>query len=382
MARRPFLALMALTAVFTAGAAPASARSTTPDEGLWTTDGTVHALARDGRTVYVGGEFSWVGPHRGALARTDAASGERRAAPRFTGGAVAAIEDDGAGGAFVGGSFTHVDGAERRHLVHLRPDGSLDPAWSPAPDGRVLALLRAGRTLYVGGAFERLGGQTRMNLGAVDVATGVPTAFDPEVKRSQRASVGALAMAGSTLYVAGSFLVAGGEVRNGLAALDTTQDTLNATEWNPSRDGAVGALHVHGSTLYLGGAFTKLGGAARSRIAAVDTATGHVTPFDPGADGDVKAFASAGSTSTWAATSPASAARTAPAPPPSTCPGTHSRPGRRRSRAAPPAVWPACSRPGTPSTWPGPSPPWTAPRAATWRPSMRRPAPRCPGAPT
>ena len=154
VARRPFLALIALTAALTGGAAPAAARSTTPDEGLWTTDGTVHALAREGRTVYVGGEFSWVGPHRGALARTDPAGGERRAAPRFTGGAVAAIEGDGAGGAFVGGSFTHVDGVERRHLVHLRPDGSLDPDWSPAPDGRVQALLRDGPTLYVGGTFD------------------------------------------------------------------------------------------------------------------------------------------------------------------------------------------------------------------------------------
>ena len=296
MARRPFLALVVLTAALTAAAAPAAARSPTPDEGLWTTDGTVHALAREGRTVYVGGEFSWVGPHRGALARTDRASGGRRPAPRFTGGAVAAIEEDGEGGAFVGGSFTHVDGVERRHLVHLRPDGSLDPDWSPAPDGRVQALLRAGPTLYVGGTFDRLGGQPRASLGAVEAATGAATAFDPQARRSSRATVGALAMAGSTLYVAGTFLVIGDEVRNGLAALDTTLDSLNTTEWSPSHDGAVSALHVRGTTLYLGGSFTRLGGSARSRIASVDTATGNVTPFDPTANGDVKAFATAGST--------------------------------------------------------------------------------------
>jgi hypothetical protein len=298
MRRRALIGLLTLAAALLLCAAPAgAARSLAPDDGPWTANGTVHALARAGQTVYLGGEFSWVGPQRGSLARTDAATGERKPAPRFSGGGVNVIEPDGAGGAFVGGAFTHVDGVERGPLVHLLASGSLDAAWQPGVRGEVKALARAGSVLYVGGRFDRIGARSRESLGAVDAATGEPTGFDPEaIGGSGQATVSALAVVGSRLYVAGDFIHVGGLLRAGLAALDTTRDGFNATTWNPAHDGAVSTLRAHGPVLYLGGSFTSLGGAARQGVAAVDTATDAVTPFDPGADGPVAGLSVAGDT--------------------------------------------------------------------------------------
>ncbi len=68
---------------------------------------------------------------------------------------------DGAGGWYVGGTFDRVDGWDRRGLVHLLADGTVDPDFLPQP-GPVTALARDGSTLWVGG--ER--------LIAVDAATG------------------------------------------------------------------------------------------------------------------------------------------------------------------------------------------------------------------
>ena len=69
--------------------------------------------------------------------------------------------------------------------------------------------------------------------------------------------VNAIAVAGSVVYVGGSFTFIGGIVRNHIAALDVT--TGEATAWNPNADREVLALAISGSTVYAGGEFDSIG---------------------------------------------------------------------------------------------------------------------------
>jgi len=91
-----------------------------------------------------------------------------------------------------------------------------------------------------------------------------------------------LILSGSVVYVGGSFTTIGGQVRNSIAALDI--NTGLATAWNPNANNYVRTLAISGSTMYAGGDFTAIGGQSRNRIAVIDTITGLATGWDPNAN--------------------------------------------------------------------------------------------------
>src|SRR5215211_2129348 len=120
-------ALLALAGPPAAGAAVSS----TPDE-TFVTDGNVLALARSADRIYLGGDFTQVGPRTGPWVALSAASGQVDAAmPEVAGGSgqINAIVSDGSGGFFIGGDFTHVGDVARNSLAHVRADGTVDPSW-------------------------------------------------------------------------------------------------------------------------------------------------------------------------------------------------------------------------------------------------------------
>jgi len=299
------LAVLALSLL---GAAPASAAISSAPDKTFVTNGEVNAIARSADQIYLGGDFTQVGPRTGPWATISTSSGEADASmPQVSGGEgiVNEIVADGSGGFFIGGDFTHVGGVARNHLAHIRADGSVDPSWDPNPSANVHALARSGSTLYVGGNFSQVGGAARSHVAAVDTTTGAATGWNPNAN----GRVDALAVSGSTVYIGGLFNGANsinshlsGVTRNRVAAVDAT--TGVATGWNPDANNAVNALAISGSTVYIGGFFSGPnsinGTLTRNRLAAVDARTGELLPWAPAADGRVKALAVSG-TSVYAA---------------------------------------------------------------------------------
>jgi hypothetical protein len=106
------------------------------DTGLWATDGVVHSVVREGGTIYVGGQFSHVGPATGGWVGIDASTGAALEPYPKVAGAVRAVAPDGNGGWYLGGSFTAVRGQPRNNLAHLDAGGILT-AWNPNADGSV-----------------------------------------------------------------------------------------------------------------------------------------------------------------------------------------------------------------------------------------------------
>lgn len=277
-----------LLAVLPAGASAALSSVANND---WVTNGPVQAMARSGNTLYLGGSFSEIGPRTGpAVSFSGGSSTPDAGFPQVSGAhaEVRAAISDRAGGWYIGGNFTHVGGVARAGLAHVLLGGEVDPTFAPslevAHGWSVTALALSGGTLYVGGNFQSVSGEARHGLAAVNTSDGSLQSWNP-APTSGVVAVEALALSAGTLYVGGSFTEMGGEARSDLAAFTTSTNAL--TSWAPQVAGSgpsVKALAVSGSQVYLAGSFDHVGGQARSGFAAVET-SGSLSSWNPEASG-------------------------------------------------------------------------------------------------
>jgi hypothetical protein len=249
---------------------------------------TAIALSEDGSTLYLGGEFTNVGPPTATFVAIDGNSGQVTGSPGgLFGRQTRVAEPDGNGGWYVGGYYDD-SGASPDSLLHVLPDGSINPNWNPEPDGTVTEIAVSGSTVYVAGTFSNIGGQSRRYLAALDATTGQATAWDPDPS----GDVEALLVSGSTLYAGGRF----GNVvssqtrvlRRGIAAFDIPSGELTA--WDPNVIGWVQSIALLGDTVYVGGiissvgGFLSEGGVSRQGLAALDADTGEPTSWAPAVD--------------------------------------------------------------------------------------------------
>ena len=197
---------------------------------------------------------------------------------------------------FVGGQFTAIDGESRHGLAALDRRTGTVIDWNPNPgldtedsddQPLVFALAATGTTLYVGGRFTAIGGRQRTNIATVGASTGAATSWRPGADQD----VETIAVSRSTIYAGGDFDSVGGWERSHLAVLDTHKGTFTTT---PQTNGSVDALAHLGSRVYVGGAFTRIGDRARHHIAAITTKTGAITAWNPNSNDTIYALAVAG----------------------------------------------------------------------------------------
>lgn len=193
-------------------------------------------------------------------------------------GQVAALALAADGSVFVGGSFTSLAGQPRRNLAKLivGPTLTLDPAWNPAPENGVNALLVDDRgDLIVGGAYNFISGEYRGGLAKV-AGTGAG-ALDPVWRPLPNSFISDLAPgpAGSVI-VAGYFSQIGGQSRTRLAKLDTSGTGRADPSWNPAAAWSTAtsgeSIYALASTpehVYVGGRFSQLGGLSRCCVARI-----------------------------------------------------------------------------------------------------------------
>ncbi len=285
-------------------------------------DGNVHALALDGTHVYAGGAFT---AYRGTASAAriaklglgngniDTTFSPAGATPNGFDGAVDAIALT-ATDVYAGGSFTGYrgvpDSAHRLAKLDLKT-GALDSSFKPAGSTAngvggfmggagansvfVTALVWSGKTLWLGGSFTAYGGSPVTNVAKLDDTTfQVDTTFSPPDKNGfddGASGVRALAGAGSTLYVGGSFTtyrgVPGSASR--IAKLDANTGALDTTFSPPGAlangfDGIVTCLAPEGNRLFVGGFFNAYRNVPSSArlLAKLDATTGAIdTTFGP-----------------------------------------------------------------------------------------------------
>lgn len=285
-----------LVALLITNLLPMPAEAQVLRDEFWVPDGYVRDLAVTNGAVYLGGDFTQVGPPIGGFVGLDPASGATQQPFPKVGGIVRTVVSDGADGWYIGGTFVSVRGLPRANLAHLDAAGNVTD-WNPGTNFDVLTLARDATTgmVYVGGHFTTVGGASRAGIAAVD-SNGVVGAWNAGIALG---SVHALVLSGSTLYAGGSFTSVAGQTRRGAVALDAATGAVGA--WNPDVDAVVRAMAVQVSigfpvttVVYLGGTFASVGGQPRARLAAVDGVTGGLAAWNPGANGPVNAIALAG----------------------------------------------------------------------------------------
>ena len=261
-------------------------------------NGGVYALAVSGSTLYVGGSFDYIGGKpRSGLAAVDTTTGAVKSwnpNPRLFGndGSVQSLRVSGQS-VYVGGSFSRIGGKSRTNLAAVDKGTGAATSWNPRQrGGNVTELAVSGSTVYAGGNFRYFGASWpdatyRNCVAALDKTTGAPTSWNPNVQGGDPTNcVQALRLSGSTLYAGGLFTSIGGQTRHGIGAIDAS--TGAPTGWDPDAEPltnqpVVFALAVSGSTVYAGGAFNSIGGEQRNGVAALDAITGAATSWDPNA---------------------------------------------------------------------------------------------------
>jgi trimeric autotransporter adhesin len=241
------------------------------------------AVSADGTTVFAGGAFgSMGGAARNGVAAVDAATGaEVWTTYEWPDNQVEALalSEDGSR-VYIGGVFGKVGAATRRWLAAVdATTGALLP-WDPAPGNYVRAVAAAGDWVYAGGSFTSMNSVCRRGLAAMDRHTGEALPWDPAGARGTTVLALEWGPDRQTIYAGGYFAELGGETRSFLAELDRT--TGQATPWNPGAPGGVRALRLapDQATVYVGGWFTEIGGQPWTGLAEVSTLTGLATDWD------------------------------------------------------------------------------------------------------
>jgi len=274
-----------------------SADGTGSVDAAWnpSADGTVLAMVHDaGDSIYIGGAFANVsGEPRGNLAKLSA-SGSGSVDPSWNPSAnfaVRALATDAASSVYVGGLFSEIGGESRSCVAKVSAEtGIVDPAWNPGADGNVYALAPDNQgSIFVGGEFFNIGGEARN--GVAKLATAGAGTADPVWNPSTGffGFVYGIALDDNgSIFVGGNFYEMGGVSRNSLAKLSVLDDGSPDPIWNPGVGGGVNGLRrlaLSGDRLYAAGGFTEVGGEIRDGIAALPTSILVDTIFADGFDG-------------------------------------------------------------------------------------------------
>jgi hypothetical protein len=167
--------------------------------------------------------------------------------------------------------------------------------WNPWPEGYpdnpydpsdiVNAIVPAGPTVYVAGAFATIGGQSRSGLAEVDARTGQATTWNPGTALDPgfvdfNVMGLAIAVTAHSVYASGTWsYIGGGTFQRAIAEFDRKSGF--STGWDPRGEGLVDVLAVSGDVVLAGGRFSTFGWQPRYNLAAFDAATGRLTDWDP-----------------------------------------------------------------------------------------------------
>ncbi|MCX6390383.1 MAG: delta-60 repeat domain-containing protein [Solirubrobacterales bacterium] len=259
----------------------------------------VFAIAVSGSSVYLGGIFNGANSVNGTTIRNNAAKFNTTDGtvdsswnPNIS-SSVLAIAVDGSsvylGGQFSGSNTVNGNTTRNNAAKVDTTNGTVDSSWNPNLNNTVWAIVVDGSSVYLGGDFSGAnsvnGTTTRNRAAKVNTTNGTVTSWDPNLT----GTFYSLAVDGGSVYLGGAFTgansVNGTTTRNRAAKVDTTNGTVDAS-WNPNLNNNVFAIAVSGSSVYLGGSFNGAssvnGTTTRNRTAAVDTTNGTVDSWATG----------------------------------------------------------------------------------------------------
>ncbi|MBZ5739739.1 hypothetical protein [Nocardioides mangrovi] len=218
------LASAATLTLVVPGPATAQLASPTAASWAWGVNGPVYAVATSGDKLIVGGAFSKaVGRNGATLPRRNLAAFSLRTGRPLKGwvantdGTVFALNTSKSS-VWVGGAFEVIGGSGQEHVAKLSlSNGAVSPGFVLDTNGAVRAFARQGNRLFAGGDFTSAQEEPHAHVVAVDATTG---ATDPAFTAATDGTVRALALKGARLYVGGNFTTIDDRLRTGMGSVD------------------------------------------------------------------------------------------------------------------------------------------------------------------
>lgn len=231
------LLVLLVTYLITHNAVSASVTSSTPIADFPQVDGTVYATAvsDDGKTLYIGGYFEYVGDPEGTM-------------------------------------------QERRNLAAIDLETMLVTDWNPQDwpqHGLVYDIEIDGDYILIGGGFQYGNpvsefAKISQNDGLADESCmPIVLSFSNPVP----SSVHDVELTNDYIYLGGSFNEIDGVEVYGLARLDRNTCALDTT-WLPEVDGSVQTIETMGDSVFIGGDFEEVNELERYGFAKISASTG------------------------------------------------------------------------------------------------------------
>ena len=158
-------------------------------------------------------------------------------APRVPGVVRTALSLPGSGQTLIGGDFVEVDGQRHERLALLQRNGQPLAGFTARTDATVRALAAdSNGNAYIGGSFTRVNGTPRIALAKLAVATATLDAIwlpapisnsAPDIAQLELLSLAS----NNELYVAGDFVNIGGQARSNIAKLSTHNSGSAIAAW-------------------------------------------------------------------------------------------------------------------------------------------------------
>jgi hypothetical protein len=227
----------------------------------------VNAIVEANGIAYLGGEFKKMTrggstKYRNYLAAVNGETGEITSWNPNASGKVLALELSGDGkSVYVGGDFSYIGGKYTSKLAKVNlATGKVDTSFKVSVKGRVRGLALAGDRLYVGGDFTSIDGTSRPKLAALDPDTGDLLSWTPPPLGRGRylgqtgvptpdydaGHVFAVEVIGNKVFAAGNFTNFG--CQGGLVTIDAATGGLVEPQYDPGRP--IFDLDTYGGILY------------------------------------------------------------------------------------------------------------------------------------
>ncbi len=234
------------------------------------------AIQPDGK-ILIGGDFTMIaGEPRTFLARLNSNGTLDPGFETVLNASVYGISVQTDGKIVIGGSFTSVNGLTRNRIARLHPDGEIDTAFNASVGDtgssvETTAIQGDGKIL-IGGKFGVVNGATRRCLARLNPNGTLDPGFNPDVQHPQNAEnavvlTTALQCDGK-IIVGGYFTRVGTSTRLAIARLNPAGSVDAAFSRGATSDSAVQAIGIQGDgKVVVGGAFPSIGGATRTNLA-------------------------------------------------------------------------------------------------------------------
>jgi hypothetical protein len=239
----------------------------------WTVgaDSTVRAITHDANRVYIGGQFSQIGGY--SRTRLAKAQFDGTIDPNFTNTANDTVHDlfyysD----IYAAGEFTEIGGESRNYLAKLHYFNGMALSWDPSPNYDVYSIDIHSGNLYIGGIFNRVGTTYRDGVAKINTTSGAVDSFwNPTIAGNYYiytidADLHNVCFGGIVTNVNGTAV-------DRLARVDAVNGTLDPL-WTNYPDASIRALYVNSSNVFVGGSFSKIGDQWRHAVARLQTNNG------------------------------------------------------------------------------------------------------------